>query len=121
MGNVDKNDFTFKTQPLKHQLDALCQSATKQNFAYLMEMGCVDGETEFLSNRGWVKFKDFELSKWEEPLLVAQAETSEYQSNKAFTSLSLPNLLATLKKKLIRCTISLVSWLAVQSHALISW
>lgn len=72
MGEPKETDFEFKTKPLKHQLDALCKSATKQNFAYLMEMGCVDGETEFLSNRGWIKFKDFDLSKWEEPLLVGQ-------------------------------------------------
>lgn len=73
---LSEKDFTFKTKPLKHQLEALCQSATKQNFAYLMEMGCVDGETEFLSNRGWIKFKDFVLSDWEEPLLVGQATPS---------------------------------------------
>ena len=77
---LKKSDFTFKTQPLKHQLDALCQSATKQNFAYLMEMGCVDGDTEFLSNRGWVKFKDFKLRQWEEPLYVGQvSDASPYQ------------------------------------------
>lgn len=69
---LNKEDFTFKTKPLKHQLEALCQSATKTNFAYLMEMGCVDGETEFLSNRGWIKFKEFTLSEWEEPLYVGQ-------------------------------------------------
>lgn len=73
---LTKDDFTFKTKPLKHQLDALCQSATKTNFAYLMEMGCVDGETEFLSNRGWIKFKDFKLNEWEEPLLVGQVNDS---------------------------------------------
>ena len=38
-----------------------------------MEMGCVDGETEFLTQRGWVKFKDFDLETWERPLLVAEA------------------------------------------------
>ena len=64
MADLTEKDFTFKTKPLKHQLDALCMSASKANFAYLMEMGCVDGETEFLSNRGWIKFKDFVLSEW---------------------------------------------------------
>ena len=54
MADLTEKDFTFKTKPLKHQLDALCMSASKANFAYLMEMGCVDGETEFLSNRGWI-------------------------------------------------------------------
>lgn len=65
--------YNYKTKPFKHQLDALARSANKKNFAYFMEMGCVDGETEFLSNRGWVKFKDFDLEEWERPLLVAQA------------------------------------------------
>lgn len=65
--------FKYKTQPFKHQIEALRMSANKKNFAYFMEMGCVDGETEFLTQRGWVKFKDFELEEWERPLLVAQA------------------------------------------------
>lgn len=69
---LSESDFTFKTKPLKHQIEALVRSANKQNFAYLMEMGCVDGETEFLTTKGWIKFKDFDLQKWEAPLLVAQ-------------------------------------------------
>ena len=69
---LSESDFTFKTKPLKHQVEALIRSANKQNFAYLMEMGCVDGETEFLTTKGWVKFKDFNLQEWEAPLLVAQ-------------------------------------------------
>ena len=40
-------NYNFKTKPFKHQLDALAQSAGKRNFAYFMEMGCVDEETEF--------------------------------------------------------------------------
>jgi len=72
MAELTEKDFTFKTKPLKHQIEALCRSAGKANFAYLMEMGCVDGETEFLTNRGWIKFKDFVLSEWEEPLYVGQ-------------------------------------------------
>ena len=66
-------DYNFKTKPFKHQLDALARSAGKRNFAYFMEMGCVDEETEFLTQRGWVKFGDFDLEKWKRPLLVAQA------------------------------------------------
>lgn len=66
-------EYTYKTKPFKHQLDALSQSACKKNFAYFMEMGCVDGETEFLSNRGWIKFSEFNLNEWKRPLLVAQA------------------------------------------------
>ena len=54
--------FEFKTQPFAHQQKALDLSAMK-NFAYFMEMGCVDGETEFLTNRGWMKFKDFDINK----------------------------------------------------------
>lgn len=66
-------DYSFKTKPFKHQLDALMQSYNKKDFAYFMEMGCVDEDTEFLTNRGWVKFLDFDLDTWERPLLVAQA------------------------------------------------
>lgn len=67
------SDYKFKTQPFKHQLDALAQSATKKNFAYFMEMGCFGKEVEFLTNRGWISFEDFDLDTWERPLLVAQA------------------------------------------------
>ena len=67
-----------KTQPREHQKKALELSKNKKNFAYFMEMGCVDGETEFLSNRGWIKFKDFKLNDWEAPLLVAQVEDAKY-------------------------------------------
>lgn len=67
-------EFKFKTKPFDHQLKALEKSAMKKNFAYFMEMGCVDGETEFLSNKGWIKFKDFDLKKMERPFLIAQAE-----------------------------------------------
>ena len=66
-------DYLYKTKPFKHQLEALSQSATKKNFAYFMEMGCVDGETEFLTHRGWVKFKDFDLNLYPKPLIIAQA------------------------------------------------
>lgn len=66
-------DYSFKTKPFKHQLDALMQSYNKKDFAYFMEMGCVDEDTEFLTSRGWVKFLDFDLDTWERPLLVAQA------------------------------------------------
>lgn len=66
-------NYEYKTPPFKHQLNALLKSADKRNFAYFMEMGCVDGETEFLTQRGWVKFKDFDLETWERPLLVAEA------------------------------------------------
>ena len=69
--------YKSKTQPFKHQTEALDKSMLKRNFAYFMEMGCVDGETEFLTQRGWVKFKDFDLEKWERPLLVAQAVPEE--------------------------------------------
>jgi S1-C subfamily serine protease len=61
--------FEFKTQPFAHQQKALDLSAMKKNFAYFMEMGCVDGETEFLTNRGWMKFKDFDINKIERPFL----------------------------------------------------
>ena len=69
---LTEQDFTFKTKPLKHQVEALIRSANKQNFAYLMEMGCVDGDTEFLTTQGWIKFKDFNLDEWEAPLQPRQ-------------------------------------------------
>ena len=96
---LSKKDFTFKTEPLKHQLEALCQSATKVNFAYLMEMGCVDGETEFLSNRGWVKFKDFSVDKWEEPLLVGQCLPSKYTSDDSRHIFSFAQPISYIRKK----------------------
>lgn len=73
--------YNFKTKPFKHQLEALSRSAGKRNFAYFMEMGCVDEDTEFLTQRGWVKFCDFDLNKWERPLLVAQAIPMDSYSN----------------------------------------
>lgn len=69
--------YKSKTKPFEHQERALKLSAMKKNFAYFMEMGCVDGETEFLTQRGWIKFKDFVLEDWERPLLVAQCEPYE--------------------------------------------
>ena len=98
MGKLTKKDFTFKTEPLKHQLEALCQSATKTNFAYLMEMGCVDGETEFLSNRGWIKFKDFDVHNWVAPLLVAQCEHPAYSSYEAKQLISFAQPLSYIQK-----------------------
>ena len=99
MSKLTKKDFLFKTQPLKHQVEALCQSATKQNFAYLMEMGCVDGETEFLSNRGWIKFKDFDVHKWEAPLYVGQATPSTWSEYEAKTVFSFVTPTHYIKKK----------------------
>lgn len=96
---LSEEDFTFKTKPLKHQLEALCQSATKQNFAYLMEMGCVDGETEFLSNRGWIKFKDFDVRDWEAPLLVGQALPAQHISEEAKQLFSFATPISYIKKK----------------------
>lgn len=99
MPTLKKEDFIFKTEPLKHQLEALCKSATKQNFAYLMEMGCVDGETEFLTQRGWIKFKDFDLKKWEEPLLVGQCAPSKYQEDESRHSFSFEQPISYIKKE----------------------
>ena len=67
--------FEFKTQPFAHQQKALDLSAMKKNFAYFMEMGCVDGETEFLTNRGWMKFKDFDINE----ALAMSKGISDYQ------------------------------------------
>lgn len=69
----------MKTKPFGHQTTALERSHNKKNFAYFMEMGCVDGDTEFLTNRGWIAFKDFDLSKWKRPLLVAQCTKHNFE------------------------------------------
>lgn len=104
---LSKDDFTFKTQPLKHQLDALCMSATKANFAYLMEMGCVDGDTEFLSNRGWIKFKDFHLGEWEAPLYVGQVSDCvlpDPDTHKLFSFVQPTNYIRKKVKEMYRFT-----------------
>lgn len=69
--------YIHKTKPFKHQLEALSQSAVKKNFAYFMEMGCFDENVEFLTNRGWISFGEFNLGEWKRPLLVAQAHTPD--------------------------------------------
>ena len=107
MADLTEKDFTFKTKPLKHQLDALCMSASKANFAYLMEMGCVDGETEFLSNRGWIKFKDFILSEWEEPLYVGQVTDTilpNPETHKIFSFVKPTNYIKKKTKKMYHFT-----------------
>ena len=43
----------FKTKPYDHQLNALRTAADRESFGFLMEMGCVDSETEYLSPEGW--------------------------------------------------------------------
>ena len=88
--------FEFKTQPFAHQQKALDLSAMKKNFAYFMEMGCVDGETEFLTNRGWMKFKDFDINKIERPFLVAQIEPTDI---KDYFNLTFVPPISFIKKK----------------------
>lgn len=90
--------YSYKTTPFKHQLDALSQSVTKKNFAYFMEMGCVDEETEFLTQRGWVKFCDFDLDTWEQPLLVAQALPGPGENNIGDWSYEFVEPIAYIKK-----------------------
>lgn len=91
-------DYTFKTKPFKHQLDALSMSACKKNFAYFMEMGCVDEDTEFLTQRGWVRFGDFDLKTWERPLLVAQAEYMEGDEDPRSWAIRFVEPIAYIKK-----------------------
>ena len=91
-------NYEYKTPPFKHQLNALLKSADKRNFAYFMEMGCVDGETEFLTQRGWVKFKDFDLEKWERPLLVAEATPEDINNDLSRWSFKFVEPLAYIKK-----------------------
>lgn len=96
MSILDK--YKYKTQPFQHQLNALLKSAGKRNFAYFMEMGCVDGETEFLTQRGWVKFKDFDLETWERPLLVAEAIPDDIQEDLSQWSFKFVEPIAYIKK-----------------------
>lgn len=74
--------YNYKTKPLKHQLEALAKSATKKNFAYFMEMGCFEGETEVLTNRGWIRFKDIDIGHLKAPFLIAQAVPNDKKEGK---------------------------------------
>jgi hypothetical protein len=49
----------FKFKPYAHQQEALDMSWNKEYFAYFMEMGCVDAETEYLSKHGWKKITEY--------------------------------------------------------------
>ena len=53
-------DFKFKTAPYAHQLKVWDESKDREEWALLLEMGCVDADTEFLSPTGWIK-----ISEWD--------------------------------------------------------
>lgn len=65
----EKYNYPFTYEPFKHQDIALDKSCFEKNYALFMEMGCVDGHTEYLSETGWKKFKDFDINN---PEKVAQ-------------------------------------------------
>ena len=59
-------DFTFKTQPYAHQLEALQRSYDKINYGYFMEMGC--GKSKVLiDNVTWL----YEQGKIDTVVIVA--------------------------------------------------
>ena len=62
----EKYNYPFTYKPFEHQAKALDKSWFKDNYALFMEMGCVDGETEYLSLHGWKKIKDFDVKYPEE-------------------------------------------------------
>jgi len=53
------SDYMYKTDPYDHQQKSFELSKALPAYGYFMEMGCVDGETEFMSPKGWVKIKDY--------------------------------------------------------------
>lgn len=55
--NIDK--FPFKHKPYAHQLEALKKSWNKKYFAYFMEMGCVDKNTEIFTRSGWKPITEY--------------------------------------------------------------
>lgn len=53
---MNKESFVFKTQPYKHQLDALIAGANKRAFAYLMDMGT--GKSKVLLDNAYFLWKN---------------------------------------------------------------
>lgn len=76
------NDYRFKTEPYEHQLKAFELCRDQENFALLMEQGCVDAATEFLSPTGWIKisqYSDQKVAQWNSKTNIASFVTpSEY-------------------------------------------
>lgn len=61
-------DFPFVTEPYDHQRVALAWCLALDSVALLMEMGCVDGETEYLSPGGWVRMDEYNggnVAQWD--------------------------------------------------------
>lgn len=50
---------TVKTKPFKHQLQVYDQSKDLKAHAIFWEQGCVDCDTEYLTERGWVRAADY--------------------------------------------------------------
>ena len=51
--------YTPKFKPYKHQAEALDLLKDQESFALFMAMRCVDGDTEYLSPKGWAKISSY--------------------------------------------------------------
>lgn len=52
-------DYQYKTPPFEHQAKVFLESRELPYYALLHEMGCVTGDTEYLTPRGWKAIKDY--------------------------------------------------------------
>ena len=59
----DDGSYEYKTTPYDHQRQAFLLSREMKWFALLMEMGCVDSETECLGENGWFKISEYKGGK----------------------------------------------------------
>lgn len=59
----DDGSYEYKTAPFDHQRQLFLLSRDREVFAYFMEQGCVDSETEYLSPEGWVKISEYSGGK----------------------------------------------------------
>lgn len=49
----------FKEPPYPHQLECFDATKTRESYAIFWEMGCVDGETEYLAPDGWHPISEY--------------------------------------------------------------
>lgn len=53
-------NYEFKTTPYRHQgFEGALSRWNEEAWGYLLEMGCVDGDTEYLAPDGWHKISDY--------------------------------------------------------------
>ena len=53
-------NWNFKTEPFAHQFKALNLAKDEPVFGYLMDQGCVDAQTEYLSPAGWRRMDNYD-------------------------------------------------------------